>query len=141
MRVHEGRNKYTDLSLNARGLLVCRWYAAFVQVYVTACARLCIAMVAAQRDRLLAIYELDPSVEQRDALRKAYASVLRQGIPPEVLYSFLISGEPETTTWRLVVVWSSREAFESYCEANVLHPGLAIVRSAGCEARLSVYAP
>jgi hypothetical protein len=97
-------------------------------------------MVAAQRDRLLAIYELDPSVEQRDALRKAYASVLRQGIPPEVLYSFLISGEPDTTTWRLVVAWSSRESFES-CQAEVLHPGLAIVRSAGCEARLSVFAP
>jgi quinol monooxygenase YgiN len=97
-------------------------------------------MATAQPGRLLAIYEVDPSAEQRDALREAYASVLRQGIPPEVLYSFLISGEPDATTWRLVVVWSSREAFESYYQAGVPHPGLAILRSAGCEARLSVFA-
>jgi quinol monooxygenase YgiN len=97
-------------------------------------------MAAARCDRLLAIYELNPSAEQRDALRKAYASVLRQGTPPEVLHSFLISGEPDATTWRLVVVWSSREAFESYYQAGVPHPGLAILRAAGCEARLSVFA-
>ena len=54
------------------------------------------------------------------------AEVLPQcGLPPQVAQTFLVPSQAGRTAWRLVVVWSSRAAFEASRETEIL-PGFAI---------------
>lgn len=56
-----------------------------------------------------------------------------------MLQSYLIQNVSDPTQWRIVSLWSSREALDAYRRSVETPGGLEIFRAAGAEPALSIF--
>jgi hypothetical protein len=59
-------------------------------------------------------------------------------LPPSILESFLLH-DAGTGAWRIVTIWTSREALDGYRTAVETPEGVRMFRAAGAEPALSVW--
>ena len=56
-----------------------------------------------------------------------------------LVQSFLIHSSKETDLWRIVTLWSSREALDAMRQSNETPRGILIFRQAQAEPQLSIF--
>lgn len=72
-------------------------------------------------------------------LGQAYRDAIERGRPDQMLQSYLIQHVSDPTRWRIVSLWSSREALDAYRRSVENPAGLEIFRAAGVEPVLSIF--
>lgn len=60
-------------------------------------------------------------------------------LPPGLEQSFIVQDTSEPDRWRIIGVWASREAFESFRQSVGTPPPLALFRSFGAEPTLALF--
>ncbi len=72
-------------------------------------------------------------------LGQAYRDTVARGRPAQMLQSYLIQNVSDLTQWRIVSLWSSREALDTYRRSVETPGGVEIFRAAGAEPALSIF--
>jgi hypothetical protein len=92
-----------------------------------------------RRDQMvISILEARVAPERWAALQQSYetrASVL----PPQIVESFLAQSAADSTLWRILTVWRTREALEQMRQSGETPTGILIFRDAGAEPSLSIF--
>ncbi len=83
---------------------------------------------------------LEGRVEKQNwsRLEQAYQEGSQQN-EPGLVQSFLIHSTKETDLWRIVTLWSSREALDAMRRSNETPRGVLMFRQAYSEAQLSMF--
>lgn len=89
--------------------------------------------------RAVMILEARVAPENWDVLEQGYRDRIAQGFPTELIEIFLLQSTAEPAVWRIVSIWSSRDALDAYRRS--VHPlsGLAIFRAAGSDPAVSIF--
>jgi quinol monooxygenase YgiN len=91
--------------------------------------------------KVMTILEAHVAPEKAAALEHAYAEMtgsaeLRGSEPVQ---SFLIHSTSDATLWRILSVWSSREALDKMRSTTAVPAGVLMYRAAGAEPALTVF--
>lgn len=91
--------------------------------------------------KIITILEAQVAPEKAAALEQAYSDISRSAgrVDGEPLQSFLMRGTSDATLWRILTVWSSREALDKMRSMPGLPVGVQIFRAVGAEPALSVF--
>jgi hypothetical protein len=87
---------------------------------------------------VMTILEAYVSEENWSALEQAYRLATQQR-DPGLVQSFLIHSSKDLDLWRILTVWSSREALDKMRSSGETPRGVLIFRSANAEPILSVF--
>jgi heme-degrading monooxygenase HmoA len=87
---------------------------------------------------VMTILEAYVSEENWSALEQAYRLAAQQR-DPGLVQSFLIHSSKDLDLWRILTVWSSREALDKMRSSGETPRGVLIFRSANAEPILSVF--
>ncbi len=60
-------------------------------------------------------------------------------LPPQMIRTYLLQDVKDTTFWKIVSVWKSREALDEMRNSGETPTGVLMFRSAGAEPNLSIY--
>lgn len=88
---------------------------------------------------VMTVLEAHVSSQQWKALREAYETAMAGGLPPQMTQTFLVQSTTDSTLWRGISVWRSREALEEYRRSVATPGGVLVVRSVGAEPSLHVF--
>ena len=86
----------------------------------------------------MTILEARVTSDKWAALEQAFRAGTEQ-MPPQLLQTFLIHSAADSTLWRIVSVWRSREALEEMRRSTETPGGVLMFRAAGAEPVLSVF--
>ncbi len=89
--------------------------------------------------RAVMVLEARVAPENWEVLAQGYRDRLAQGFPTELIEIFLIQAVAEPALWRIVSIWSNREALDAYRRSAHPLSGLAIFRAAGAEPVVSIF--
>ncbi len=87
---------------------------------------------------VMTILEGRVSKENWPALEQAYQQAAEHK-EPGLVGSYLIQARKESDLWRILTIWSSREALDEMRKSAKTPTGVLIFRSAHSEPALSVY--
>ena len=87
---------------------------------------------------VMTILEAHVTPENSAALEQAYAAGTEH-LPPQLLQTFLVHSTPDSTLWRIVGLWDSREALEEMRRSTETPAGVLMFRAAGVEPTLAVF--
>jgi len=87
---------------------------------------------------VMTILEAHVALENWAALERAY-QVETEHIPPEINQTFLVHSTADSTIWRIITVWRSREALEEMRRSTETPAGVRMFRAAGAEPTLSIF--
>jgi len=87
---------------------------------------------------VMTILEAHVAPENWAALEAAYRAGTEDP-PPQLVETFLIHSNPDSTLWRIVGVWPSREALEEMRQSAETPGGVLMFRAAGAEPTLAVF--
>ncbi len=73
-------------------------------------------------------------------LLEAYRRGTENGLPPQMIQTFLIQSVADKTLWQIISVWKSREALDEIRNSGETPAGILMFRSAGAEPELSIFA-
>ncbi len=88
---------------------------------------------------VMTVLEAHVSSQQWKALREAYEAAMVDGLPPQMMQTFLVQSTTDSTLWRGISVWRSREALEEYRRSVATPGGVLIFRSVGAEPSLHIF--
>ena len=86
----------------------------------------------------MTILEARVTSDKWAALEQAFRAGTEQ-MPPQLLQTFLIHSAADSTLWRIVSVWRSREALEEMRRSTETPDGVLMFRAAGAEPALPVF--
>lgn len=89
--------------------------------------------------RVVSVLEAWIAPENWDVFVQGYRDRIAQGFPTELLEIFLTQAVTEPELWRIVSIWSSREALDADRRSVQPLSGLAIFRAAGTESTTSTF--
>ena len=87
---------------------------------------------------VMTILEARVTPDKWTALEQAYTAATRQ-LDPGITQTLLIHSSVDSTLWRIMTVWSSRQALEAMRRSTETPQGVLMFRSAGAEPTLSVF--
>ncbi len=87
---------------------------------------------------VMTILEAHVAPEKWAALEQTFATGTEH-IPPQLAQTFLIHSTADSTLWRIVSVWHSREALEEMRRSTETLGGVLMFRAAGAEPTLSIF--
>lgn len=87
---------------------------------------------------VMTILEANVPSDKWVALQDAYKSGL-QNLDPGLTQTFLVHNTADSTLWRIVTIWESREALNAMRESKQTPRGVLMFRAAGAEPVLSVF--
>lgn len=113
--------------------------AAFAIALVAPRANYAVSQSDQRRNQMvMSILEAHVGPEQWAALQHAYET--RAGVlPPQIVESFLAQSAADSTVWRILTVWRSREALEQMRQSGETPTGVLIFRDAGAEPSLAIF--
>jgi hypothetical protein len=76
--------------------------------------------------------------ESSARLIEAFDTMGGESLPPQISESFLVR-ESGTDTWRIITVWVSKNALDTYRQAVDIPGGVLMFRSVGAEPSLSIH--
>jgi hypothetical protein len=92
-----------------------------------------------RRDQMvMSVLEAHVVPEQWAALERSYETRARV-LPPQIVESFLAQSATDSTLWRILTVWRSREALEQMRQSGETPTGILIFRDAGAEPSLTIF--
>lgn len=77
--------------------------------------------------------------ENQETLSRAYQDVLAEGLPQEILQTFLLRKTDDQSTWRIVTVWRSADALRAVRQAPEPPAAIRMFRAAGVEPRVDIF--
>ncbi len=80
------------------------------------------------------------SADKWEALKSGFKKMV-EAIPPQIVQSFLIQNSHEQTSWRVITIWKSKDAFIEYRKSvqDPVPEGVALFRSVGAEPVASLF--
>lgn len=87
---------------------------------------------------VMTILEAHVAPENWVALEEAYRAGTKD-LPPQLVETFLIHSNPDSTLWRIVGLWHSREALEEMRQSTETPGAVLMFRTAGAEPTLAVF--
>lgn len=87
---------------------------------------------------VITILEAHVAPENLDALKQAYQDGIQQ-LESQIVQTFLINSTTDSTLWRIVTVWHSREALQEMRRSTETPRGVLMFRAAKAEPTLSVF--
>jgi hypothetical protein len=87
---------------------------------------------------VMTIVEAKVARENWPALKEAYEAGTERP-PSQLVETFLVHESPESTLWRIVGLWPSREALEEMRQSTGTPGAVLMFRAAGAEPTLSVF--
>ncbi len=88
---------------------------------------------------VITMLEAHVEPEKWAALEQKYSEVLKEGLTPGLVQTFLLRGTSDPTLWRIATVWSSREALDEMRRSGTTPAGVLIFRAANAEPTLSIF--
>ena len=89
--------------------------------------------------RAVMVLEARVALENWKVLVQGYRDRIAQGFPTELIEIFLTQAVAEPELWRIVSIWSSREALDAPRKCVQPLSGLAMFRAAGSEPSVSIF--
>ena len=87
---------------------------------------------------VMTILEAHVTPDKWAALEQAYKAGIRQ-LDPGLTQTLLAHSSVDSTLWRIISVWSSRQVLEAMRRSTETPRGVLMFRSAGAEPTLSVF--
>ncbi len=87
---------------------------------------------------IITILEAHVAADKSAALEKAYKEGIRE-LDAGIRQTYLLHGLTDTSLWRIITVWDSREALDAMRQSGQTPRGVLMFRVAGAEPTLSVY--
>lgn len=87
---------------------------------------------------IISISEAKVTSEHWDALEETFRKAVKH-VPLDLRETFLLHDQQDTSTWRIVAVWRSEEAYENACRDGVHEFCVEIFRSVGAEPTRRVF--
>jgi heme-degrading monooxygenase HmoA len=87
---------------------------------------------------VITILEAYVPLDKLAALEQAYQAAIAK-LDPGIKQTFLLHSATDSTLWRIVTVWRSREALEEVRQFGQTPRGVLMFRAAGAEPTLSVF--
>ncbi len=87
---------------------------------------------------VMTILEARVTPDKWAALEQAYKARTRQ-LDPGITQTFLAHSSADSTLWRIITVWSSRQVLEAMRGSTETPQGVLMFRSVGAEPTLSVF--
>ncbi len=87
---------------------------------------------------VMTILEAHVAPEKRAALEQAFQTSI-QHLDTGIVQTFLVHDAKDPTLWRIMTVWSSREALDAMRQSGETPRGVLMFREAGAEPTLSVF--
>lgn len=73
-------------------------------------------------------------------LENAYRKGTQDGLPPQMIQTFLIQSITDDTLWQIISVWKSREGLEEMRKSGETPAGILMFRAADAEPKLTIFA-
>jgi hypothetical protein len=86
---------------------------------------------------VITMLQAEVAAEHSSQLAEAFSQA-GGALPPPIRESFL-AHEAGTAMWRIMTVWESREALDSYRQSVDVPAGVLMFRSVGAEPTLSIH--
>lgn len=87
---------------------------------------------------VMSVLEAHVAPDKWQALRDSYDA--RAGVlPPQIVESFLVQSATDSTLWRILTVWRSREALQQMRQSGETPAGILMFRDAAAEPSLSLF--
>ncbi len=87
---------------------------------------------------VMTILEARVSPENWAALEQAFKAGVQE-MDSGIAQSFLIHSSADSTTWRIMAIWKSREALEQMRQSTETPKGVLMFRAASAEPSLSIF--
>lgn len=87
---------------------------------------------------IMSVLEARVPPERWDALRQSYGT-RAQSLPPQIVESFLVQDTADSSVWRIVTIWRSRDALEEVRRSGETPTGVLIFRDAGVQPTLTLF--
>ena len=81
--------------------------------------------------------EAKVSPDKTQILKTAFEKALEQ-LPPAIEQSYLVQDKTDNDVWRVITIWKSQEALQSYRQTVETPEGILMFREAGAEPTLSM---
>ena len=89
---------------------------------------------------VITVLEANVEAGKWSALQDAYRKGTKEGLPPQMVQTFLLQSTSNQTLWQIISVWKSREALEEMRNSGETPAGILMFRAAGAEPKLTVFA-
>ena len=89
--------------------------------------------------RAVMVLEAHVAPENWEVLVQGYRDRIAQGFPTDLIEIFLTQAVAEPELWRMVSIWSSREALDAARKSVQPLSGLAMFHAAGSEPSVSIF--
>jgi len=86
---------------------------------------------------VMTILEAHVTSDKWSTLEQVYKAGIQQ-LDPGITQTSLVHSSADSTLWRIITVWSSRQALEAMRKSTETPQGVLMFRSAGAEPTLSV---
>ena len=86
---------------------------------------------------VMTVLEAQVVADQVETLERAYRDGTVE-VPPDIVETFLVRDTGQTSLFRIVTVWSSREALDRMRASGVTPKGVQMFEAAGAVPELSV---
>jgi hypothetical protein len=87
---------------------------------------------------VMTILEAHVVPEKWATLEQAYKAGTEH-LPPQMVQTFLVHSTTDSTVWRIVSIWKSREALAEMRRSTETPGGVLIFRAAGAEPTLAIF--
>lgn len=88
--------------------------------------------------RIMTVLEASVAEAHWTRLQQSFATSLQQ-LPAQIEQSFLVQSTEDPALWRVVTVWRSREALDTYRRSVEVAEGVLMFRAAGAEPALAIF--
>ncbi len=88
---------------------------------------------------VMTVVEAHVEQTQWAALERAYREGTEQGLPPQMVQTFLVQSTDEPTLWRGLSGWRSREELLEMRRSTETPAAILMFRAAGAEPRVSIF--
>ena len=88
--------------------------------------------------KVMTVLEAHVASEQWDTLRSTFAENSNR-LPSQMVEMFLVQGTADTTLWRGISIWRSRQALDEYRQSVETPGGILMFRSVGAEPTLAIF--
>jgi hypothetical protein len=89
-------------------------------------------------NKVMTVLEAHVPAERWAELEQGFAQ-MEAGMPPQLSQAFLTQSSVDSTLWRLVAVWHSREALDEYRASGVTPGGVVLLRSVGADPTMVIF--
>lgn len=81
--------------------------------------------------------EAKVSPKNSDLLKSAFGKAL-QNLPSEIEKSYLVQDRNDNDVWRVITIWKSQDALQSYRQSVETPEGVLMFREVGAEPTLTI---